>query len=783
MSGKGSSETVDNSKQKYAFQKVELFKNETIGIGSFGAVCKAKCDQLVCAAKVLHPFVFQMQPFDSDKEHRQPFNRFEKECKFLSCVNHPNIVQYLGTYRDPETNAPVLLMELMDESLTHFLESSPGDIPCHIQVNIAMNIAQALAFLHVNGIIHRDLSSNNVLLIAGSRAKVSDFGMSKFNESSLATMTQCPGTLVFMSPEALDQSPVYTEKLDNFSFGVLLIQIVTKKFPAPSEQFVTELIPDRQNPEHMVKAKVPVPEVERRQTHIGLVELSHPLLPIALECLKDEPIERPSSQQICHFLDDIQKSTEFKDSLPTNQRACVSTKIEQIEELSQILQAKDEILQEYIKNTHSKEEEVKRLEASLYISRQRTEGLQHENQELQDRFEAQEHQLQRLRARKSSESSSVSCKDSPKRSSSDSDSIFSERLSPSRAHSADSGRSPGRSRHAGRPGRARYADRVFSPLRHPHLIKSDDSQVSDSPLCHEEIKQTQRLAERYKNYMVLKPSDSPYGNLHAGSSVVIGGAAYFTSGTKTIHKFVLVEGQWGKLPECSLTEYTIVAVNDVLTTVGGMHMNWRNIPKHSNKLFCYSKKKWTEPYPLMPTCRSYPGAVYANKYLVVVGGFNLTSGTLTTVEILDTVESQWFNVSLLPFKTSQPSVAIFKESIYLHAGYTPSEQESISVVKCSLRDLVQSSAAWKRVASLELSKSSLVVANGHLLAVGGETSNGDCTELVHQYDIGCDRWEAVGLMCNARCKCLTALLPGNKLVVVGGDSEKETKFEVATFTF
>ena len=133
-----------------------------------------------------------MHPVNLGKECKQPLHRFEQECHFLSRLNHPNIVQYLGTYRDPETNSLALLMELMDESLTHFLESSPGDIPYHIQVNLSQDIAQALAFLHANGIIHRDLSSNNVLLIARSRAKVSDFGMSKFvdmNTTRLATLT------------------------------------------------------------------------------------------------------------------------------------------------------------------------------------------------------------------------------------------------------------------------------------------------------------------------------------------------------------------------------------------------------------------------------------------------------------------------------------------------------------------------------------------------------------------------------------------------------------------
>ena len=106
---------VGDGEHEFIFRNVQLFKKETLGTGSYGAVCKAKCDQLICAAKLLYPVLFQMQPPDPGKEHRQPFRRFEEECRFLSRVNHPNIVQYLGTYHDPETNA----------SWSHHLETFP----------------------------------------------------------------------------------------------------------------------------------------------------------------------------------------------------------------------------------------------------------------------------------------------------------------------------------------------------------------------------------------------------------------------------------------------------------------------------------------------------------------------------------------------------------------------------------------------------------------------------------------------------------------------------------
>ena len=69
--------------------------------------------------------------------------KFEQECRPLNAIKHPHIVQYLGMYRDPESRLPVLLMELMDESLTQFLERSHEPIPYHTEVDLYYDIALA----------------------------------------------------------------------------------------------------------------------------------------------------------------------------------------------------------------------------------------------------------------------------------------------------------------------------------------------------------------------------------------------------------------------------------------------------------------------------------------------------------------------------------------------------------------------------------------------------------------------------------------------------------------
>ena len=240
---------------------VEVSVEETLGVGSYGKVCKAKCGQLPCAAKLLHETMFGT----NDPGISKFVEQFEQECRFLSMIKHPNIVQFLGTVRDPRSRKLALLMELMDENLTRFLERSTGPLPYHTQLNICHDVALALAYLHSNDIIHRDLSSNNVLLIGeGIRAKVTDFGMSKLigMNPRMTPLTMCPGTQAYMPPEALITPPRYSNKLDCFSHGVLTIQIVTGQFPNPTDPTTT--VEDARFPTGFIHVPVLERSVARR---------------------------------------------------------------------------------------------------------------------------------------------------------------------------------------------------------------------------------------------------------------------------------------------------------------------------------------------------------------------------------------------------------------------------------------------------------------------------------------------------------------------------------------
>ena len=373
----------------FRFGPVRLLRDATLGSGAYGQVCKATLGELPCAAKLLHPTI--VDPI-------RPRNRalFEQECRFLSEIHHPNIVQYLGVERDRATGLPILLMELMDDSLTHFLELSEARLPYHVQVNINYDIAQALAFLHTNRILHRDLSSNNVLLIgAGVRAKVADFGMSKLTSLNprFTPLTACPGTPAYMSPEALLDPPIYTEKLDCFQAGVLMVQIITRKFPEPGEAM--NRVRDERYPTGWILS--PVPEITRRDNHLRLVTTTHPMFSLAVDCLKDTDTERPSAQQICDCLSALKETPQYRQSLEAGEGGERDGDIQERDQLIQQLRHENEEREGEVKSLRDelqqKEEERQRLSRRLDLANAQIHQTLERQRQVEDQLQGEIYEL------------------------------------------------------------------------------------------------------------------------------------------------------------------------------------------------------------------------------------------------------------------------------------------------------------------------------------------------------------------------------------------------------
>lgn len=264
------------------------------------------------------------------------------------------------------------------------------------------------------------------------------------------------------------------------------------------------------------------------------------------------------------------------------------------------------------------------------------------------------------------------------------------------------------------------------------------------------------------------------GGIWHGSSAVIENKAYFKSNENTVYEFS--NNQWRKLPSCPNLHCTIVSIDAILTAVGGEGLLFP-----CGKLYRYIDNQWVKHFPPMPTARCNPAAIYANNTLVVAGG-QTSKQLLKTVEVLNTANKQWSCVSSLPGGIDYPSATICQDDVYIHSGKIGGKENSM--YKCSLEKLVLSqfscSAIWEEINSLPVSYSSFVTINGHLLAVGGEKANGDYTVNVHQYVNS--SWTVVGHMQYPRSGPLTAALPGNTLMVVGGGASAHRKSEMATIT-
>ena len=381
-----------SSTKSLEYHNIHIDKEQRLGSGSYGAVYRAYSNQLPCAAKVLHRALSSPEDPGADAA----MQKFMDECYLLSMIRHPNIVQYLSTtFEKGNSGRPVLLMEICDENLTTFLERAPPLY--HEQLNICVEVALALAYLHLNQLYHRDLSSNNVLLNRG-QAKITDFGMSKLAEFQPTTL--CPGNPVYMSPEALKEPPKYTDKLDVFSFGVLMVQIMTQKFPDPSNRYTVEYVePSDQFPDGEIHRLVP--ESVRRNNHLKLIPESHPLKQVSLDCLCDKEGLRPTAQQLSINLTTLKTKPNFTQSLHLQQRSKTEPhgKVpDSVHDLERHYQSIQDDLQRQLNMTQTKLDQA--LNQLHHLSDARTKlALKEEQLQRQTRLLSEEEEKHKLTER------------------------------------------------------------------------------------------------------------------------------------------------------------------------------------------------------------------------------------------------------------------------------------------------------------------------------------------------------------------------------------------------
>ena len=256
-----------------------------IGVGAYGRVYEVEYCGILYAAKEVHPILVQgvrREEFEATKK------AFLTECVQSCILGHANVVQILGVYNPGgQSLLPVLVMERMQESLTSVVEKYPN-IPMYVKLSMLLDVSRGLWYLHTHHppIVHRDLSPNNVLLTSQFVAKISDLGVAKVIQAdSKKTKTRAPGTVDFMPPEALLETPEYGPPLDVFSYGGVILHVVNQEWPRPLHYVMTD---------PKTGKILGLSEVERRQQHVKkMTGTPADLRPLVERCLDNQPSRRP----------------------------------------------------------------------------------------------------------------------------------------------------------------------------------------------------------------------------------------------------------------------------------------------------------------------------------------------------------------------------------------------------------------------------------------------------------------------------------------------------------
>ena len=214
---------------KVSSREIQIIRE--VGIGAWGSVSEGKYKDQLVAVKQPHRAILTSHIV----------KRLQREVQIMAQVRHPNLVRFIAAVFDDKVQRleepPMIVLELLDMNLRTAYER---DVLGASKIPIFRDVAYGLHYLHEHQdpIIHRDISTPNVLLEAlpqGTwKAKVSDFGSANLEKRS---KTAGEGAIIYSAPETFPHTdpttlpPPQTTKIDVFSYGILLCEVITKQLP------------------------------------------------------------------------------------------------------------------------------------------------------------------------------------------------------------------------------------------------------------------------------------------------------------------------------------------------------------------------------------------------------------------------------------------------------------------------------------------------------------------------------------------------------------------------
>ena len=249
----------------------------------------------------------------------------------------------------------------MDENLTRFLQRSKqklSGVPDYVKVNICHDIVLGLMYLHDNGIVHANLTSNNVLLAGESKAKITDFwslDLTRETHTQLLRGSSETYRRVYMAPEAFQNPPVFTRQSDAYSFGVLLLQVNTVSSPAPDGGLVAAV------------------QQCKRPINVGQDTPSF-LAPLARQCLVDDCSQRADLGALCRDLSRMRASDFYRTSKQQSRDECDDLR-RRLEECERVRRVSSQLLGRQREDISRQSVVMKDMEQALLDSSEENDRL------------------------------------------------------------------------------------------------------------------------------------------------------------------------------------------------------------------------------------------------------------------------------------------------------------------------------------------------------------------------------------------------------------------------
>ncbi|XP_021895021.1 receptor-like serine/threonine-protein kinase At1g78530 isoform X2 [Carica papaya] len=278
---------------------LKLSNKDIIGSGGYGTVYKLAINESAAFA------VKRLNRGTAERDRG-----FERELEAMVDIKHRNIVTLHGYYTAPHYN--LLIYELMPNgSLDSFLHDKK-ELDWPARYKIALGAARGISYLHhdcIPHIIHRDIKSSNILLDQGMEARVSDFGLATLMEPDKTHVsTFIAGTFGYLAPEYFDTGKA-TAKGDVYSYGVVLLELLTKKKPTDEAFFEegTKLVTWVKG---VIQDKREENVIDSSLQSYPIDEINH-VFNIALMCLEPEPAIRPTMAEVVKMLEKIKPAEKL----------------------------------------------------------------------------------------------------------------------------------------------------------------------------------------------------------------------------------------------------------------------------------------------------------------------------------------------------------------------------------------------------------------------------------------------------------------------------------------